>query len=164
MDRLLFVGLGNPGQEYEFTRHNLGSRVLGEWAQRDTDPRVTCLFPSTPMNQSGEAVARFIRTHRIPAEAVVLIHDDVELPFGEIRWKSGGGAAGHNGVRSVHQSLGTPAFARLRLGVGRPLEEMTLREFVLSRFSAEEEQKLSAVIASACGALATFVSERLGQG
>lgn len=157
----LVVGLGNPGSRYEKTRHNTGIRAVRFWVEQQAPGvswraasrfeaevvevgDVTAFFPLTSMNDSGRAVAAFMRAHGIPPEQVILVHDEVALALGEVRWKEGGSAAGHNGVRSVQAAAGVASMPRLRIGVGR-LESVELQRYVLQPFTAEEEAQLPAV-------------------
>lgn len=143
----LVVGLGNPGSRYEKTRHNVGIRAVRFWqehADAVSAGEVAALFPQTGMNESGKEVAAYARAHTLKPERIILVHDDVELSFGEVRWKEGGSAAGHNGVRSVQAAVGAATMPRLRIGVGR-LEAVELQHYVLQPFSAPEEARLPAV-------------------
>jgi len=134
---VLVVGLGNPGPEYARTRHNLGfmvtDRLAAEWSAawrskfsgrvaeaRDGDLRLALLQPLTYMNVSGKSVAAAMRFYKLEPEALVVVHDEIDLDLGDVRAKWGGGLAGHNGLRSLRESLGTADFARVRIGVGRP--------------------------------------------
>ncbi len=156
MEQFLFVGLGNEGAQFLGTRHNLGMEALRVWKEEyDKLPvanhqlHVTCLFPNTGMNNSGEPVAKFLSTTKMPVDNSIVIHDDVELPLGEVRVTLGGSAKGHNGVRSIHAALGTQEFYRLRLGVGRPPEGVPLNEFVLEKFRPEEKEIVREMIEKA---------------
>lgn len=106
---------------------------------------VTTFFPETGMNDSGPAAAAFMQAHGLQPEQIILVHDDVELPFGDVRFKEGGSAAGHNGVRSVQAAVGNEALLRLRIGVGRP-SMGELHDYVLQPFSIEEEAQLPAIL------------------
>ncbi|WP_320671011.1 aminoacyl-tRNA hydrolase [Patulibacter defluvii] len=136
----LVVGLGNPGVRYERTPHNVGFLVARELADRWSlgrarsrfrgqlhegragvgGPRVAVLLPQTFMNESGESAGPARGQLKVPLERVLVLHDEIDLPFGEIRTRLGGGLAGHNGLKSLKRSLGDPGFARVRIGVGRP--------------------------------------------
>jgi PTH1 family peptidyl-tRNA hydrolase len=134
----LVVGLGNPGARYAATRHNIGVRAVEELAgrlggpswrgrwhgrvceTRDGDDRLALLLPETFMNESGRSVQPAMRFYKLPPEQLLIVHDEIDLPLGDIRAKAGGGLAGHNGLRSVVQSLGTQEFLRVRIGIGRP--------------------------------------------
>ena len=134
---VLVVGLGNPGPEYAATRPNLGfmvtdrvaaeasaswrSKFSGRLAElREDDARIALLQPQTYMNLSGRSVAAALRFYKLAPDALVVVHDEIDLPLGDVRAKFGGGLAGHNGLRSLRDSLGTADFARVRIGVGRP--------------------------------------------
>lgn len=169
MAHLLFVGLGNPGKKFERTRHNLGIRLLRAWANQDWHPiqkhqaeitavtinntQITCLFPLTSMNLSGAAVAGFAH----PPEKTLIIHDDLELPLGSLKIKPDGSARGHNGVRSIHQALGTQNIPRLLLGIGPPVGPT--EEFVLSKFTPDEEEKITQMIPPASQLLNNFAQK-----
>jgi PTH1 family peptidyl-tRNA hydrolase len=133
----LVVGLGNPGARYRDTRHNLGRRAVeliadelgGSWRSRwngrvselrDSDERLALLVPETFMNESGRSVAPALRFYKLPPERLVVVHDELDLELGDVRAKQGGGLAGHNGLRSLAEALGTQDFLRVRIGIGRP--------------------------------------------
>lgn len=161
MDSFLFVGLGNPGAQYEHTRHNLGTRALREWVEKISGgsavwredvslqaevteitvegKRLMGLFPLTYMNNSGRAVAAFLKNNPVEPSHILVIHDELQFPLGEVKIKEGGSAAGHKGVKSIHESLSTQDIPRLRLGIGRPLDATPVDEYVLQKFSPQEE-------------------------
>ncbi|MBN1320551.1 MAG: aminoacyl-tRNA hydrolase [Thermoleophilia bacterium] len=160
----LIVALGNPGPEYQYHRHNVGFMVGEELRRRHGLPRlrsrfrglagegtmagsrVVLLLPMTFMNLSGQAVAQAVRKHKIPVERILVIHDEVELPFGEARLKEGQGLGGHNGLRSLEQHLGSRDFWRVRVGVGRPAGAGDpLIDHVLAPFSEPREEVLALV-------------------
>ena len=133
----LVVGLGNPGARYRDTRHNLGRLAVelmvdelgGSWRSRwngrvselrDGDERLALLVPETFMNESGRSVAPALRFYKLPPERLVVVHDELDLELGDVRAKQGGGLAGHNGLRSLAEALGTQDFLRVRIGIGRP--------------------------------------------
>ena len=133
----LVVGLGNPGARYRDTRHNLGRRAVeliadelgGSWRSRwngrvselrDSDERLGLLVPETFMNESGRSVAPALRFYKLPPERLVVVHDELDLELGDVRAKRGGGLAGHNGLRSLAEAIGTQDFLRVRIGIGRP--------------------------------------------
>jgi peptidyl-tRNA hydrolase, PTH1 family len=153
---LLVVGLGNPGREYAETRHNvgfmvaeeLGRRTGGSWRGKFSGElaevrldgmRLALLRPQTFMNESGRSVASAARFFKVEPEDLLVVHDEVDLEPGRLQVRLGGGFAGHNGLRSVAQQLGTPDFARLRIGVGRPErgDPRPVADFVLSEFPPE---------------------------
>jgi len=155
----LIVALGNPGPEYQYHRHNIGFMVGEELRRRHGLPRlrsrfqgltgegtmcgtrVVLLLPMTFMNLSGKAAAEAARKHKVPVQRIFVIHDEVELPFGEVRLKEGQGLGGHNGLRSLEQSLGSRDFWRLRVGVGRPEREgEPLIDHVLAPFSEPRDE------------------------
>ena len=154
----LVAGLGNPGREYERTRHNAGWLVLDELARRHDgswrskfsgslaevrlgDKRLALLKPETYMNESGRSVGAAARFFKVPPEEVLVVHDDVDLEPGRLQARAGGGLAGHNGLRSLAQHLGSQDFLRLRIGVGRPGrgDPRPVSDWVLSPFVAEED-------------------------
>jgi peptidyl-tRNA hydrolase, PTH1 family len=158
----LIVGLGNPGSQYAGTRHNLGFEVAAELSRRwelprarkryggqitegrtgPGGPRVAILLPQTFMNDSGSAAGPARGELGVPLDHVIALHDEIDLPFGEVRSKLGGGVAGHNGLRSLNQGLGGKDFWRVRGGVGRPnsTDPEVVSNYVLSRFREPEEQ------------------------
>jgi peptidyl-tRNA hydrolase, PTH1 family len=158
----LVVGLGNPGAEYAGTRHSIGFDVANELTRRwqlskakskyrgllsdgrtgPDGPRVAVLLPQTYMNEAGESVGPARGALRVPLDRVVVIHDEIDLPFGEIRTRIGGGLAGHNGLKSLKQGLGSAEFARVRVGVGRPptTDPDRVAAYVLSRFREPREE------------------------
>ncbi len=152
----LVAGLGNPGRKYELTRHNIGFRVAdrlaaelgGSWRGkfngrlcevRDGDARLALLEPETMMNDSGRSVAAAMRFYKLEPAALVVVHDEIDLTLGDIRVKTGGGLAGHNGLRSIVDHLGTPDFTRVRIGVGRPErgDRRPVVDWVLTPFEPE---------------------------
>ena len=170
-ERFLIVGLGNPGSKYDRTRHNVGFRVAAELADRwdmspakdrfrariaegrtaPGGPRVAVITPQTFMNESGSSVGPARGQLRVPLERVIVVHDEIDLPFGEIRSKLGGGVAGHNGLKSLKQGLGSPDFQRVRVGVGRPdsTDPEIVSAYVLGRFSEAEDEVASLIAAAA---------------
>ena len=183
--RWLLVGLGNPGPEYSGTRHNVGHLVVqeltaragGSWRahkSRRADVVETRLggLPGVPvvlarprsyMNNIGPATAAVAGYYQIPPERVVAIHDELDLPFGVLRLKLGGGDNGHNGVRSLRGSLGSGDFYRVRVGIGRPPAAQDPADYVLSGFSGAERKELPAVVDRAADAAETLVVDGLEQ-
>lgn len=169
-DRILIVGLGNPGSEHEGDRHNLGFMVGEELARRwdlgrarekfrgrlwegrtgPGGPRVAILLPHTYMNDSGASAGPARGSLKAPLDHVVVIHDEIDLPFGEIQTRIGGGLAGHNGLKSLKKGFGDAEFWRLRVGVGRPdsTDPEIVSAWVLGRFR-EPKQEVEALIAAA---------------
>jgi peptidyl-tRNA hydrolase, PTH1 family len=170
-ERWLIAGLGNPGPDYAGNRHNCGFMVadvlagrIGARFKRDRSRAVvaagrlasrpvTLAKPQTFMNLSGGPVAALRSFYKIPAERIVVIHDDLDLPFETIRLKLGGGDGGHNGLRSVTAALGTPDYLRTRVGIGRPPGRMDPADFVLRDFSAAERKQLPLVLERAADAV-----------
>jgi PTH1 family peptidyl-tRNA hydrolase len=173
-EAVLIVGLGNPGREHAGNRHNVGFMTADRWAVahglafskiqhhaiiatgRAGDRRVVAAKPQTYMNDSGRAVGALLRFYKIPIERLLVIFDDLDLPFGVIRLRPDGGAGGHNGMRSIIQHLGGNRFARLRVGVGRPPGRMDPAAFVLQDFNREETAELAAVLDRAAQAIDLF--------
>jgi PTH1 family peptidyl-tRNA hydrolase len=178
-DSWLVAGLGNPGSEYDRTRHNVGFRVADELAERlsarfrrghtsamvaearDGQTKIILAKPTTYMNLSGNAIAPLVRYFKIAPERIVVVHDEIDLPFGALRVKTGGGTAGHNGLRSLVTSLGTPEFARVRVGVGRPAGRKEAAGHVLDAFSKAEEKEVPIVVAEAADAVLEIIREGL---
>ena len=158
MERTLVVGLGNPGKKYEQTRHNIGFLALdrlaydvnaeliqekfsGRYGQGNlpSGHSLTLLKPQTFMNLSGKSVAPCVKFFQLPLDRVIIIHDELEFPFGVVRVKVGGGHAGHNGLRSIIEQLGgAKEFLRVRVGIGRP-KRGSVSDYVLSTFSSDEQ-------------------------
>ncbi len=158
MSKTLVAGLGNPGTKYVGTRHNVGFDVVDLIAARYgflfntaagstscqtasgviLNHSLVLLKPLTYMNRSGEAVAPVVRFYKIPLSALIVIHDDIDLPLGRIRFVRSAGHGGHNGVRSIIQNLGSREFPRLKIGIGRPEGPVPVEHYVLSRFNPSE--------------------------
>jgi PTH1 family peptidyl-tRNA hydrolase len=141
---LLIAGLGNPGPEYDQTRHNIGFAAIDAFVKcvistgKMGDTRVICIKPSTFMNLSGEAVQAVSNFYKVQPDKLVVVHDELDINFGQIRLRMGGSAAGHNGIKSVTQHMGE-SYARVRIGIGPKVpEQMDSADFVLKRFSQEE--------------------------
>lgn len=172
--KYLIVGLGNIGSEYRYTRHNIGFRVLDAFAEasnisfsterygdvghgRVKNKLVTLLKPSTYMNLSGNAVRYWREKEGIELDHILVIVDDVALPFGAIRLKGSGSDAGHNGLKNIAAMLGTQSYPRLRFGIGNDYPRGTQIDYVLGRFTPEQENELPARIDVAVEAARTFV-------
>jgi PTH1 family peptidyl-tRNA hydrolase len=142
-DQHLVIGLGNPGREYLATRHNVG-HVFVDWLKRQSDcSHLETLKPNCFMNLSGDAVQKHLDYYKIPVSQIVIAHDDIDLPFGEVRLKTRGRDGGHRGIRSVIKKLNTKHFFRIRFGIGRPENpEYPLEKFVLGKFNFEEIEHL----------------------
>jgi PTH1 family peptidyl-tRNA hydrolase len=175
----LLVGLGNPGRQYASTRHNIGFLVVDRMAARletlfsrvqlrslVTDARyqgrrILLAKPQTYMNESGVAVGALIKFYKIPLTNLLVAHDDVDLPFGTLRLRPGGGSAGQKGVASIQSRLGTQDFPRLRVGVGRPPGSKLAAAYVLQNFSREEVEFLPPLLDRAVDAALTFFIDGL---
>jgi PTH1 family peptidyl-tRNA hydrolase len=175
---LLVAGLGNPGREYAATRHNVGFMVADELARRHggsfrskfsgelselrvDGARVALLKPLTYMNESGRAVGPAVRFFKVAPEALLVVHDEVDLDVGRLQARAGGGLAGHNGLRSISSALGTQEFLRLRVGVGRPErgDPRPVADFVLAPF--ESEADVAGLVGRAADAVEAIVTDGL---
>jgi peptidyl-tRNA hydrolase, PTH1 family len=171
----LIVGLGNPGQEYELTRHNVAwdcldkysclsncswkSKFKGLYTSFEySGGKIYVLKPQTYMNLSGESVQAMMRFFKVPLSNILVLHDDIDLDFGLIVFKKGGGLAGHNGLKSINNLCGGPNFMRLRLGVGRP-KHGSVSSWVLSKFSGDDLILLDHYFVLVSNALDEFVSK-----
>ncbi len=175
----LIVGLGNPGPEYENTRHNLGFRVVSELASRlglpafkdkhhsflaegkISDHKVILAQPQTFMNNSGPAVAGLLAWYKIEPAKLIVIYDDVDLEIGVIRSREKGGAGGHHGLESVIGSIGTSEFARVRVGIGRESLTGDVSDYVLQKIPPAQRETLEAAIMSAADAVEAFVCGKI---
>jgi PTH1 family peptidyl-tRNA hydrolase len=175
----MIVGLRNPGERYERTRHNLGAEVVAELAARHGatfkraprfmraevaevrigDHPVVLTLPRTFMNESGQAVAPLVKYFHVDTDRLLVVHDDIDLPLGRLRVQGGRGHGGNNGVRSVVGSLGTRDFWRLRCGVGRPPGSQDPADFVLRPFAVKEREEAALVVEHACDLAELFVAE-----
>jgi len=173
----LIVGLGNPGPEYRFNRHNVGFMVIDQLAERwgtsfssvsfqslFTDVRrkgnkLMLAKPQTFMNQSGQAVRSLVNFYKLPLSNLLVIYDDVDLPFGTLRLKPSGGAAGQKGMRSIIRELGSRDFPRLRVGIGRPPGRMSVSSYVLQDFGSLEQEELEIILVEADDAVRDWLDE-----
>ncbi len=162
MAGFLIVGIGNPGQQYANTRHNLGFMVLDELASQEAisfekesglesylgraqmaGGKLFLLKPQTFVNNSGLAVAKFLKHHVLDLSQILVVFDDVSLPFGHLRVKAEGGSGGHNGMKSLIQALGSQEFPRLRMGIGSPARPEQMVDYVLGEFDASQKKDLA---------------------
>ncbi|MTI59782.1 MAG: aminoacyl-tRNA hydrolase [Firmicutes bacterium] len=173
----LIVGLGNPGDKYSSTRHNIGFRVIynlaGDFDITGTrhklkailakgqikNNRVILAQPQTYMNKSGESVKLILDYFKIPLNKVIVIYDDMDLPTGKIRIKTVGSPGGHNGLRSIINCLGTNKIPRIRVGIGRPLEGMATTNYVLGYFSKDEDKLINEAIKNISGAIPIIITD-----
>jgi PTH1 family peptidyl-tRNA hydrolase len=167
MEKIILCGLGNPGPKYARNRHNIGFRVVEEIANQsgasfqdkkkyqiaDFDSegyRIYILKPLEFMNLSGNALSEITNLHKIEPTKIIVFHDELDIPFGSIKTKLGGGSAGHNGLKSITERLGSQEFARIRLGVGKPpMPGPSISDWVLQNFSEEEERSIPSLISQA---------------
>jgi len=173
----LLVGLGNPGPEYQLSRHNIGFLVLDALAEVEgfrwsrsplsetsegtiSGNRVLLLKPMTYMNLSGRAVAPVVRELGIALERVLVVHDDLDLPFGRLRFRKDGGDGGHKGVRSIVEAIGED-FLRLKVGIGRPQRKEEVIDYVLSPFSEEQMERLPQLLERTTEAILSLLEEGL---
>ena len=179
MGAYLIVGLGNPGSRYAATRHNVGFQVVDQVSKtfgitlgkvkskaiigegKLDDKKVILAKPQTFMNLSGQAVAALARFYKVPVENIVVIHDDLDLPLGTLRIRPGGGAGGQKGVLSIIEQLGTPDFARIRFGIGRPPGRMDPKDYVLENFLPKEQELAEFTILTARDAVISFIGAGL---
>lgn len=188
MDTWLVVGLGNPGPEYAGNRHNVGAMAVEELAARDATgvpgsrasfkahkararvaevrlrvpgPKVVLAVPSTYMNVSGGPVAALLSYYDVPVGRLIVLHDELDIDPGLVRLKQGGGEGGHNGLRSISQSIGSKDYLRVRLGIGRPPGRQDPADFVLSNYSATERKELEINVVEAADAVESLVADGL---
>lgn len=172
----LLVGLGNPGRQYETTRHNIGFMLMNRLAEKlgesfskleskaliakctYQEQRLVLAKPQTFMNLSGRAVSSLLRYYKVPVTNLLVTYDEVDLPLGTLRMRPSGGSAGHKGMQSIVEQLGTEEIPRLRIGVGRPPGRMEAADYVLQNFSREEAEELTILLDTAAEAVLTFVS------
>ncbi|HZX98535.1 MAG TPA: aminoacyl-tRNA hydrolase [Dermatophilaceae bacterium] len=175
----LIVGLGNPGPAYSGHRHSVGAMVVDELAARTRASlrshkaraaaaevridaqRAIIAKPVTFMNESGGPVAGLLSFYKVPVENLVVIHDDLDIPFAEVRLKLGGGEGGHNGLRSITKSVGTRDYLRVRVGIGRPPGRMDPADYVLHDFASTERSEVPLLISDAADAVERLVTEGL---
>ncbi|PJD95040.1 MAG: aminoacyl-tRNA hydrolase [Parachlamydia sp.] len=180
-----FVGLGNPGKKYEMTRHNIGFLVVQAFAQhfgmsfvqenkfkgtvakkKLHQTEVHLLLPATFMNESGQAVRRYMDFYKIPLTAMTVVVDDADLSFGTIRLRTQGSAGGHNGLKSIISHVGTTQFARLRMGIGRPDREKSqdeLADYVLDNFSQNEMSHLATFLKQGVSVLERLLTQEVAE-
>ena len=178
---VLVVGLGNPGERYAATRHNIGHMVVNELAYRNGErfkahkaqaavaefrlgiggPKVVLAKPATYMNLSGKPVAALLKFFKIGPENLIVVHDELDIDFDTIRLKRGGGEGGHNGLKSISQALGTKDYLRVRAGIGRPPGRMAPADYVLRPFSSTEQKTLALHIDRLADAVESLIENGL---
>ena len=170
-ERWIVAGLGNPGERYARTRHNAGAMVVDELLERThsklkshksgcviaeahlAQSKVTLARPTSYMNESGRPVGQLVRFYKVEPSSLIVVHDEVDIPFGEIRIKFGGGTAGHNGLKSIVTHLSTKDFVRVRIGVGRPRGRADTVDHVLDAFSGAERKEWPLIVAAGADAV-----------
>lgn len=174
--KFLVVGLGNPGEEYQHTRHNIGFDVLDEIAARQNATwslerhgwlakfsargrNIVLLKPSTYMNLSGKAVSYWMQSEKLPLSQLLVLLDDLALPVGKLRLRLNGSDGGHNGLKSINETLGTNQYARLRFGIGNDFPKGRQAEFVLGRWNAEEEETVKTATTKAADAVLLYATQ-----
>ena len=175
----LIVGLGNPGKEYEETRHNIGFKVVDFFAARkgitfgkcreqalsaefmQDAEKVLIIKPQTYMNLSGQAVGSLARWHKIEPADIIVIYDDIDLPLGKLRLRARGSAGGHNGMKSLIAHLNTGDFPRLRVGVGRPPGDVQTADYVLSKFLPAERETIQQAVLQGADAIQMWLDKGL---
>ena len=177
----LVVGLGNPGQTYAGNRHNVGQMALAELADRASapfkshkanalvaegrtfagGPHLILAKPNSFMNLSGGPVAALLRFYKIEPANLIVVHDELDIPFDSIKLKFGGGHGGHNGIRDIIAATGTPEFSRIRIGIGRPPGRQPAADFVLRDFAGEERKVLPNLLADAADAVELLTTDGL---
>lgn len=178
---VLVVGLGNPGERYAATRHNIGHMVVNELAHRNGErfkahkaqaavaefrlgiggPKVVLAKPATYMNLSGKPVAALLKFFKVGPENLIVVHDELDIDFDTIRLKRGGGEGGHNGLKSISQALGTKDYLRVRAGIGRPPGRMAPADYVLRPFSSTEQKTLALHIERIADAVESLIENGL---
>ncbi len=177
----LIAGLGNPGKKYLLTRHNVGFMAIDYYLNNIGSPpekkehksltysfmleneKVIMAKPQTYMNDSGDAIQALTHFYKIPPEKVIIIHDEVELPFQQMKLQFKRGHGGQNGIRDIHQKLGTPAYDRIRVGVGRPDGKKDVSAHVLSPFNKDEQSQLPDVLERVSDGIETLICEDFGK-
>jgi PTH1 family peptidyl-tRNA hydrolase len=177
MEPFIIFGLGNPGREYEQTRHNIGFIAIDKlsiaWNVDITrvryksltgegkfgENKIILVKPLTFMNRSGNAVSSFMQFYKIDAARILVIHDDMDLPFGSLRIREDGGSAGQRGMQSIISKIGTNEFARLRIGIGRPPGRMDAVDYVLKKFTEKDQLGLDLVLDSIVRAIETLLTD-----
>ena len=180
-DLWVVVGLGNPGPGYAGNRHNVGQMALAQLADRasatfknhkanasvaegrtgGSTPRLVLAKPNTFMNLSGGPVAALLRFYKVPPERLIVLHDELDLPFDTVRLKFGGGHGGHNGIRDTIAALGTGDFTRVRIGIGRPPGRQPAADFVLKDFAGPEREVLPNLLTDAADAVEAIAADGL---
>lgn len=176
----VIVGLGNPGRKYEFTRHNVGYMVASAFARsaglsfkeekrfsavvakgKFEGTTVHILLPTTYMNESGRALRAYLDYYKLGVHDVIVVSDEVELPFNQMRLRPGGSSGGHNGLKSIEAHLGTQNYVRLRMGIGKDQQSSTLADYVLDGFKPDELPKLDEFVNRGAGVVKSLLQESI---
>ncbi|GAA4052176.1 aminoacyl-tRNA hydrolase [Agromyces indicus] len=177
----LVVGLGNPGAQYAGNRHNVGQMVADELASRigatfkshktpsrvaegflgPGRPKLVLAKPNSYMNTSGGPVSALLKFYSLPVDRLIVVHDELDIPFDTVRLKRGGGHGGHNGLRDIQKASGSPEFTRVRVGIGRPPGRMDAADYVLRDFAGAEREALPNLLADAADAVESIVTDGL---
>jgi PTH1 family peptidyl-tRNA hydrolase len=179
INHFLIIGLGNPGREYEMTRHNIGFLVIDRLSERwgvnvnkykfkallgeyrKPHEKIVLIKPQTFMNLSGNAVRSFYQFYKAPLNQVLVIFDDLDLPFGNIRIRKSGGSSGQKGMKSIIEQLGTEEFPRIRVGLGRPPGKMNSADFILNKFKTTEKKDLEFILDKCVDVVECFIENGL---
>jgi peptidyl-tRNA hydrolase, PTH1 family len=182
LNRWMLVGLGNPGRKYELTRHNVGFMVIDRFAEENRismtqtkfesriglgvihDQKIILAEPQGFMNLSGPPILRLSTYFGVTYEHILVIHDDIDLIFGQIKIKAKGGHGGHNGIRSIMDAFGCGDFPRIRIGIGRPGEKVDVTDHVLGRFFSEEIHEIQQILKNASDAAKLILDKGITQG
>jgi PTH1 family peptidyl-tRNA hydrolase len=176
----VIAGLGNPGEKYAYTRHNIGFMVISELADRFKinssykfdgligdfffgGEKIIIFQPMKYMNKSGQPIYKVLDYFGIEPEDLLIIHDDLDLELGSMRFKQNGGSGGHNGIKSIINNLGTDNFKRLKIGIGRPPENIPVPDFVLTTFRGEEKDVSEKVVKDAASAVELMLKENISK-
>jgi len=174
----IIAGLGNPGEKYAYTRHNIGFMVISELSERFKinssykfdgligdfffgGEKIILFQPMKYMNKSGQPIYKVLDYFQIEAEDLLVIHDDLDLELGKMRFKQNGGSGGHNGIKSIINNLGTDKFKRLKIGIDRPPENIPVPDFVLTTFRGEEKEISERVVKEAASAVELMLKENI---
>lgn len=174
----LIAGLGNPGDKYAYTKHNIGFMIISKLAEKYNvnssykfdglygdfflaGEKIMLFEPLKYMNKSGGPIFKIMDYYGLAAEQLLVIHDDLDLKLGQLRFKQKGSSGGHNGIKSIINAIGTKEFKRLKIGIGRPPEYLTVPDYVLTKFSAEEKEIVESVTAEAVSAVELMLKENL---
>lgn len=175
---ILIAGLGNPGEKYSYTKHNIGFMLISKLAEKYNvnssykfdglygdfflgGEKVLLFEPMKYMNKSGKPIFEIMDYYGIGSEDLLVVHDDLDLELGQLRFKRNGSSGGHNGIKSIINSLGTKEFKRLKIGIGRPPEYLSVPDYVLTKFAADEKELVEDVLTKAVSAVELMIKENI---